>query len=242
VAILVGDGKKLAHDGTKAEFVGSIASFHPFASKLFYNLGHHHEFLSLFQELTAPGEMRQSLATVVALHSILVSKLIHSVFRYHLKDIIFSKIYFLLEKIKHMELSIIRRETTGAAPNQYNKSETITKSKFKFLDSAPVRGETIPIHLLLGGFDLTPTFRDVDKKFSTRYYLNLVLNDEENRRYFKKQQARHLSALPRHQFNKTLRFLPQIKVIFVKISAEKTLAVQVNLHTSSDSRIGQKRR
>jgi vacuolar protein sorting-associated protein 26 len=42
--------------------------------------------------------------------------------------------------------------------------------------------------LFLGGFDLTPTFRDVNKKFSTRYYLNLVLIDEENRRYFKQQE------------------------------------------------------
>ena len=48
-------------------------------------------------------------------------------------------------------------------------------------------GETIPIRLFLGGFDLTPTFRDVNKKFSARYYLNLVLIDEENRRYFKQQ-------------------------------------------------------
>jgi vacuolar protein sorting-associated protein 26 len=48
-------------------------------------------------------------------------------------------------------------------------------------------GEAIPIRLFLGGFDLTPTFREVNKKFSTRYYLNLVLIDEENRRYFKQQ-------------------------------------------------------
>lgn len=108
-------------------------------------------------------------------------------FRYHLKDVIVGKIYFLLVriKIKHMELSIIRRETTGAVPNQYNESETITK--FEIMDGAPVRGETIPIRLFLGGFELTPTFRDVNKKFSTRYYLNLVLIDEENRRYFKQQ-------------------------------------------------------
>ena len=102
-----------------------------------------------------------------------------------------------------MELSIIRRETTGAPPNQYNESETITK--FEIMDGAPVRGqsfgiasskidtntsvagETIPIRLFLGGFDLTPTFREVNKKFSVRYYLNLVLIDEENRRYFKQQ-------------------------------------------------------
>lgn len=108
--------------------------------------------------------------------------------RYHLKDVIVGKIYFLLVriKIKHMELSIIRRETTGAAPNLYNESETITK--FEIMDGAPVRGETIPIRLFLGGFELTPTFRDVNKKFSTRYYLNLVLIDEENRRYFKQQE------------------------------------------------------
>jgi vacuolar protein sorting-associated protein 26 len=133
-----------------------------------------------------------------------------NVFRYHLKDVIVGKIYFLLVriKIKHMELSIIRRETTGSVPNQYNESETITK--FEIMDGAPVRGtsrfvgishprdiltkttlligETIPIRLFLGGFDLTPTFRDVNKKFSVRYYLNLVLIDEENRRYFKQQE------------------------------------------------------
>jgi vacuolar protein sorting-associated protein 26 len=54
--------------------------------------------------------------------------------------VIVGKIYFLLVriKIKHMELSIIRRETTGAVPNQYNESETITK--FEIMDGAPVRG------------------------------------------------------------------------------------------------------
>ena len=57
-------------------------------------------------------------------------------------------------------------------------------------------GETIPIRLFLGGFDLTPTFRDVNKKFSTRYYLNLVLIDEENRRYFKQQVKSNLRWKP----------------------------------------------
>lgn len=41
-----------------------------------------------------------------------------------------------------------------------------------------ILGETIPIRLFLGGFDLTPTFREVNKRFSTRYYLSLVLIDE----------------------------------------------------------------
>jgi len=50
VGVRVRDGKKLVHEGIKVEFVGSI--------ELFYDRGHHHEFLSLSQELAAPGELR----------------------------------------------------------------------------------------------------------------------------------------------------------------------------------------
>ena len=50
-----------------------------------------------------------------------------------------------------------------------------------------VTGESIPIRLFLSGYELTPTMRDINKKFSVRYYLNLVLVDEEERRYFKQQ-------------------------------------------------------
>jgi len=46
-------------------------------------------------------------------------------------------------------------------------------------------GESIPIRLFLSGYDLTPTMCDINKKFSVRYYLNLVLLDEDDRRYFK---------------------------------------------------------
>lgn len=73
--------------------------------------------------------------------------------------------------------------TTG--PNTFNENETI--AKFEIMDGAPVRGESIPIRLFLNGYELTPTMRDINKKFSVRYYLNLVLVDEEDRRYFKQQ-------------------------------------------------------
>ena len=41
--------------------------------------------------------------------------------RYHLKDVIVGKIYFLLVRIKiqHMELQIIKRETTGSGELAY---------------------------------------------------------------------------------------------------------------------------
>ncbi len=57
------------------------------------------------------------------------------------------------------------------------------------MDGAPVRGESIPIRLFLNGFEaLSPTYKNVNNKFSVKYYLNLVLVDEEDRRYFKQQE------------------------------------------------------
>lgn len=233
------DGKRMEHSGIKVQFIGNI--------EMFFDRGTHYEFLSLVQELAAPGEMRHpqtfnfefknvekqyesyhginvklryflrviisrrmpdivgekdiwvysykmppennsSIKMDVGIEDCLHIEFEYSKSRYHLKDVIVGKIYFLLVrlKIKHMELSIIRRETTGSSPNQYNESETI--SRFEIMDGQPVRGETIPIRLFLGGFDLTPTFRDVNKKFSTRYYLSLVLIDEDGRRYFKQSE------------------------------------------------------
>lgn len=55
-------------------------------------------------------------------------------------------------------------------------------------------GECIPLRLFLSGIDLTPTYRSVNNRFSVKYYLNLVLVDEEDRRYFK-QSVRPVSRL-----------------------------------------------
>lgn len=61
-------------------------------------------------------------------------------FRYHLKDVIVGKIYFLLVriKIKHMEIAIIKRETTGSGPNTF--TDNLTIAKYEIMDGAPVRG------------------------------------------------------------------------------------------------------
>jgi Vacuolar protein sorting-associated protein 26 len=50
-------------------------------------------------------------------------------------------------------------------------------------------GECIPIRLFLSSIDLTPTYRSINNRFSVKYYLNLVLVDEEDRRYFKQQEV-----------------------------------------------------
>lgn len=109
--------------------------------------------------------------------------------KYHLKDVVIGKVFFLLVRIriKYMELCLLKRESTGQPPNTYNESETLTK--FEIMDGAPVKGESVPVRLFLGNFDLTPTYRNVHNKFSVKYFLNLVLVDEEDRRYFKQQEV-----------------------------------------------------
>ncbi|KFY08854.1 hypothetical protein V492_05849, partial [Pseudogymnoascus sp. VKM F-4246] len=196
------DGKRLEHTGIKVQFIGTI--------EMFFDRGNHYEFLSLGQELAAPGDLQHpqtfpfnfknvekqyesynginvklryfvrvtvsrrmadvirekdiwvysykvppetqsSIKMDVGIEDCLHIEFEYSKSKYHLKDVIVGRIYFLLVrlKIKHMELSIIRRETTGTAPNQYNESETLVR--FEIMDGSPSRGETIPIRLFLGG-------------------------------------------------------------------------------------------
>jgi len=132
-----------------------------------------------------PPEMNQSIKMEVGIEDCLHIEFEYGRSKYHLQDTIVGKIYFLLVriKIKYMEIALIRRESTGSPPNVYNESETITK--FEIMDGAPVRGESIPIRLFLSAFDLTPTYKNIHNKFSVKYYLNLVLVDEDDRRYFK---------------------------------------------------------
>lgn len=47
--------------------------------------------------------------------------------------------------------------------------------------------ECIPVRLYLSGLDLTPTYKNIQNKFSVKYFLNLVLVDEEDRRCVQRQ-------------------------------------------------------
>jgi len=135
-----------------------------------------------------PPEINNSLKMEVGIEDTLHIEFEYNKAKYHLKDVIIGKIYFLLVrlKIKHMEIALIKRESAGSGPSLYNENETLTK--FEIMEGAPVRGESVPVRLFLSGFDLHPTYRNVASKFSVKYYLNLVLVDEDDRRYFKQQE------------------------------------------------------
>ena len=203
VTIRPKDGKRLEHTGIKVQFIGTIGKgpmlqFWPGDNvkdtEMFFDRGNHYEFLSLGQELAAPGDLQHpqtfdfnfknvekqyesynginvklryfvrvtvsrrmadvirekdiwvysyrippetnsSIKMDVGIEDCLHIEFEYSKSKYHLKDVIVGRIYFLLVrlKIKHMELSIIRRETTGVAPNQYNESETLVRFEVRIM-------------------------------------------------------------------------------------------------------------
>ena len=56
------------------------------------------------------------------------------------------------------------------------------------MDGAPVKGELVPVRLYLAATDLAPTYQNVNNRFSVKYMINLVLVDEQQRRYFKQHE------------------------------------------------------
>ena len=142
------------------------------------NLVYEHPLL--VHKIEIPPVVNTSIKMEVGIEDCLHIEFEYNKKNYHLNDIVIGKVYFLLVriKIKYMELAIIKRESTGISSS--STSETVTK--FEFMDGAPVRGESIPVRLYLKGRPLSPTFTNINNKFSSKYYLNLVLVDEEERR------------------------------------------------------------
>lgn len=72
--------------------------------------------LSSYPEMNSPIKME------VGIEDCLHIEFEYNKSKYHLKDVIVGKIYFLLVriKIKHMEIAIIKRETTGAGESIKN--------------------------------------------------------------------------------------------------------------------------
>jgi len=141
------------------------------------------------QNLYPAPEANNSLKMEVGIEDCLHIEFEYDKSKYHMKDVVVGKVYFLLVriKIKYMELNIVRKELTGInSKTPQSDSETLTK--FEIMDGAPVKDQCIPVRLYLTGFDLTPTYKNVQNKFSVKYFLSLVLVDEEERRYFKQQE------------------------------------------------------
>lgn len=117
---------------------------------------------------------------------------LHLIFKFDkrklgLKDIALGNVTFKKVgiRLKGMEIQIIKRETintTGSQP----ENKVITK--FEIMDGGPIKNETVPIRIFFKPFDLTPTMMNVNNRFSVNYFVNIVLSDVEDRKYFKQHE------------------------------------------------------
>lgn len=151
----------------------------------------------LFVHQYTEDPVTQHLVTMdVGIESCLHIEFEYAKTHFKLDDTLVGRIYFLVVrlKLKHMELTLIRKETSGTAPSLVSETETL--ARYEVMDGAPVKGEQIPIRMHFGGFDLVPTMKDVNRKFSVRTYLSLVLVDESGRRYFKQSELNLYRPLP----------------------------------------------
>jgi vacuolar protein sorting-associated protein 26 len=120
--------------------------------------------------------------------------------KFHLKEVIIGKIIFTKVKlrIKSMEIVLLKKEKVGSGllEDENTKTETIQLGRYEIMDGSPTKGESVPIRLFLAQHEnLTPSYVNLNNQFSVEYFLNVVLIDETNRRYFRE----HKIELFRHQ-------------------------------------------
>ena len=98
----------------------------------------------------------------------------------------FGKITFKKVQIglKFMEIQIVRREILLGDIN----CEPAYLAKFEIMDGGPIKNEFIPVRMFLKPYELTPTYENVNSKFYVRYYINLVIADQNDERYFKQKE------------------------------------------------------
>ena len=68
------------------------------------------------------------------------------------------------------------------------KVENVLITKYEICDGKPDVDDIIPIRMNIGCYDLSPTYRDVNNYMSVKYFLKLVIIDEEDKQYNKQQE------------------------------------------------------
>ena len=107
---------------------------------------------------------------------------------YCITDCLLGKIFFLMVRlpIRKMDIVLKRKETVYQGAENLVEVETV--GRFEIMDGEPRRGECVPVRLFLGSYPLSPTYVDVNKKFSVRYFISLVVSDDSDRCYFKQTE------------------------------------------------------
>lgn len=102
-------------------------------------------------------------------------------YKFHLKDCIIGKVYFHLLRVRSttMSISIDKKETLGSVV------DTKVMGEFEIMEGCSIRGETIPFRVFLSNYELSPSYARIGQTMSVKYFLNLSLEDDENRKFSK---------------------------------------------------------
>ena len=106
--------------------------------------------------------------------------------KYTTKDVITGRIIFkkVTHNLKMMSLEIIKKEKG----NNGEIMNDVKLCRFEIMDGAPIKNEIIPIRFFLSPYELTPTYKNINNKFSVSYFINLVIYDSKDKRYFKQHE------------------------------------------------------
>lgn len=109
--------------------------------------------------------------------------------KYPLNGCVMGKVYFISvqTRIKTMELSLLRRERVNMGRQVVKEHEIL--GRFEVMDGQPVRSDSVPLRLYLTQFPLDPTYRNICGVANVRYFLNLVITDEDDRKMYIRQEV-----------------------------------------------------
>ena len=84
-------------------------------------------------------------------------------------------------RIKFMEAQLIRREIIFDG----KKYEPEYIARYELIDGSPCDCEKLPIRFFLKSYNITPTYPNIEEIFGVKYFINFVVVDGEDNRYFK---------------------------------------------------------
>ena len=88
-------------------------------------------------------------------------------------------------KMKFLEIQIIRKESVnriGVDP------DTKVVGNYKIMNDGWLENEAMPISFSLKEYDLTPTYKNVNDRFSVEYFINFIFIDAKEQRFFKQHE------------------------------------------------------
>ncbi|GIX61298.1 vacuolar protein sorting-associated protein 26 [Babesia caballi] len=163
------------------------------------------------QNVGVPPQINNTIKMEVGIEDSLHIEFEYDKSTYHLQDVILGKVRVIRLNRTSAGLLFARRSqhqvhgdchSAGGDPDlgwvrfsfgslrvgRNVESETQTVTTFEVMDGSPVKGECIPVRMFLTGLDLCPTYKNVQNKLTVKHYINLLIVDEDDRRYFKKQE------------------------------------------------------